>query len=82
MSRLLPLNSSYGMSSQQIADQMGISRQAVDMIIARALRKLQRQMIARGWRADDVTIGGGGDGPAALMAQLGVTRSPATKEKQ
>ena len=73
MSRPEKLDIPYPMSIQQIADEIGLSHQGVQQLIQRALRKLQAEMIRRGWSLDDVTIERG-DSPSAQMETHGERR--------
>jgi DNA-directed RNA polymerase sigma subunit (sigma70/sigma32) len=56
MTRPAKLDIYHGASLQSIADELGISRQRVEQILHRALRKLRAEMLRRGWEADDVVV--------------------------
>ena len=46
---------SYGLTYQQIADQLGLTPQAVQAAEIRALRKLRDECARRGLRLEDLT---------------------------
>ncbi len=56
------LDYEYHMTLQEIADEIGVSRQCVEQIIGRALRKLRRSKL-RDYAADEFL-------PAALLYEL------------
>ncbi len=49
-----PPGDRHGMSTEEIARTLGVSRQAVSQTVQKALAKLQRELRRRGIRASDL----------------------------